>query len=214
MRVVQRAILFTESIGRYEVSGAIALLSIFSERESRAAMLLAEHNVTRIDVVRFVHFGLRKDRIFRWKDPHTWSVLSDSLQNALHRAEALANDRHHNAITLEHLLLALLSEEHTCVLLSAAGVDHGALSKDLAGYIDQELSSLVKKDSEAHAEPSAACEGLVQTAINRVSGPATVASVLASLVLLSGLASLADEPVSYAGALMRELGLSHFDFIE
>lgn len=37
VRVVQRAILFTESMGRYEVSGAIALLSIFSERESRAA---------------------------------------------------------------------------------------------------------------------------------------------------------------------------------
>jgi hypothetical protein len=104
--------------------------------------------------------------------------------------------------------------EHTCVLLSAAGVDHSALSKDLAGYIDQELSSLVKEDSEARAEPSAACEGLVQTAINRVSGPATVASVLASLVLQSASASLADEPVSYAGALLRELGLSHFDFVE
>ena len=38
--------------------------------------------------------------------------LSRSLEQALHRAIKLASDRHHEYATLEHLLLALVDDEH------------------------------------------------------------------------------------------------------
>ena len=59
-RVVQRAILHTESSGRDEVSGANVLVSIFSERESHAAYFLQEQDMTRYDAVNYISHGVAK----------------------------------------------------------------------------------------------------------------------------------------------------------
>jgi hypothetical protein len=60
-RVIQRAVIHVQSAGRDQVTGANVLVAIFSERESRAAHLLAQQGIDRYDAVNFIAHGVRKD---------------------------------------------------------------------------------------------------------------------------------------------------------
>jgi hypothetical protein len=57
-RVVQRAVLHVQGQGRQVVTGGQILLGIFSERESPAAWLLGEHDITRQDAESFMAHGI------------------------------------------------------------------------------------------------------------------------------------------------------------
>ncbi len=50
-------------------------------------------------------------------------MLSQNLEQSLHRALALANERHHEYATLEHLLLSLTEDQDAVSVLRACGVD-------------------------------------------------------------------------------------------
>ena len=56
-RVIQRAIIHTQSSGREVATGANVLVSIFSERESHAVWFLKSLNMTRLDAVSFLSHG-------------------------------------------------------------------------------------------------------------------------------------------------------------
>ena len=56
-RVIQRAIIHTQSSGREMATGANALVSIFSERDSHAVWFLKSLNMTRLDAVSFISHG-------------------------------------------------------------------------------------------------------------------------------------------------------------
>ncbi|MDC1121303.1 ATP-dependent Clp protease ATP-binding subunit ClpA [Alphaproteobacteria bacterium] len=56
-RVIQRAIIHTQSSGREMATGANVLVSIFSERESHAVWFLKSLNMTRLDAVSFISHG-------------------------------------------------------------------------------------------------------------------------------------------------------------
>lgn len=60
-RVIQRAAIHVQSSGRTEVTGANVLVAIFAERESTAAQILLEQDMTRYDAVNFVAHGVAKD---------------------------------------------------------------------------------------------------------------------------------------------------------
>ncbi|HEY9520278.1 MAG TPA: Clp protease N-terminal domain-containing protein, partial [Methyloceanibacter sp.] len=70
-------------------------------------------------------------------------TFSRSLEQALHRALALANERSHEYATLEHLLLALMDDKDAAAVMRACGVDLDVLRRSLENYIDNELASLV-----------------------------------------------------------------------
>ena len=53
-------------------------------------------------------------------------MLSHNLEQTLHRALALANERRHEYSTLEHLLLALNDDQDAVAVLRACGVELGA----------------------------------------------------------------------------------------
>jgi hypothetical protein len=59
-RVIQRAVIHVRAGGGQSVTGANVLVAIFSEQESRAAHLLAEQAMTRIDAVNFIAHGAVK----------------------------------------------------------------------------------------------------------------------------------------------------------
>lgn len=63
-RVIQRAEIHVQSSGRFEVTGANVLVAIFAERESNAAFLLQEQDMTRYDAVNFIAHGVAKDPEF------------------------------------------------------------------------------------------------------------------------------------------------------
>ena len=53
-------------------------------------------------------------------------TFSRSLEQSLHRALALANERHHEYATLEHLLLALIEDQDAAAVMRACNVDRAA----------------------------------------------------------------------------------------
>jgi len=56
-RVIQRAIIHTQSSGRDMATGANVLVALFSERESHAAWFLKSLNMSRLDAVSFLSHG-------------------------------------------------------------------------------------------------------------------------------------------------------------
>ncbi|MCZ6846494.1 MAG: ATP-dependent Clp protease ATP-binding subunit ClpA [Alphaproteobacteria bacterium] len=90
-------------------------------------------------------------------------MLSSNLEQSLHRALALANERHHEYATLEHLLLALTEDQDAVSVLRACGVDIDGLRRDLSNYIDEELSSLITNRTE-EAKPTAGFQRVLQRA--------------------------------------------------
>ena len=57
-RVVQRAIIHTQSSGRGSASGANVLIAMYSERESHAVWFLTSLEMTRLDAISFISHGL------------------------------------------------------------------------------------------------------------------------------------------------------------
>ncbi|MDQ7003234.1 MAG: ATP-dependent Clp protease ATP-binding subunit ClpA [Ghiorsea sp.] len=57
-RVIQRAVMHVQSAGKEEVTGAHALVAIFSEKDSHACYFMNKQGVTRLDVTTFIAQGL------------------------------------------------------------------------------------------------------------------------------------------------------------
>ena len=68
-RVIQRAIIHTQSSGREVATGANVLVSIFSERESHAVWFLKSLNMTRLDAVSFISHGSSSNVARGTEDP-------------------------------------------------------------------------------------------------------------------------------------------------
>ena len=75
-RVIQRAIIHTQSSGREVATGANVLVSIFSERESHAVWFLKSLNMTRLDAVSFISHGSSGNVARGTEDP----IESDSTE--------------------------------------------------------------------------------------------------------------------------------------
>jgi ATP-dependent Clp protease ATP-binding subunit ClpA len=90
-------------------------------------------------------------------------MLSQNLEQSLHRALALANERRHEYATLEHLLLALTEDQDAIAVLRACGVDIDNLRQDLSDYIDEELAGLMTSRAD-EAKPTAGFQRVLQRA--------------------------------------------------
>jgi len=90
-------------------------------------------------------------------------MLSANLEQTLHRALALANERRHEYATLEHLLLALTEDNDAIAVLRACGVEIDRLRSDISDYVDNELSSLITAQA-GDAKPTAGFQRVLQRA--------------------------------------------------
>ena len=70
-------------------------------------------------------------------------TFSRGLEQSLHRALALANERHHEYATLEHLLLALIEDQDAAAVMRACNVDLQKLRRRLVDYLESELDNLI-----------------------------------------------------------------------
>jgi len=91
-------------------------------------------------------------------------MLSRNLEMSLHRALALAAERHHEYATLEHLLLALVDDQDALAVLKACTVDTESLREQLAAFVDHELTSLVIDRLDGDPKPTAGFQRVVQRA--------------------------------------------------
>jgi ATP-dependent Clp protease ATP-binding subunit ClpA len=90
-------------------------------------------------------------------------MLSRNLEQTLHRALGLANERRHEYATLEHLLLALTDDTDAATVLRACGVDGDKIKRDLTEFLDKDLAGLVTERA-GDPKPTAGFQRVVQRA--------------------------------------------------
>lgn len=134
-------------------------------------------------------------------------MLSKNLEQTLHRALAIANEKHHELATLEHLLLALCSDQDAMAVLRACGVDLDDLSSALLLHIDKDMNSLVNHKME-ESKPTNAFQRVLQRAAIHVQSSGreevTGANVLVALF---------SERESYAVFTLQERDMTRFDAV-
>jgi len=94
-------------------------------------------------------------------------VLSRNLEHTLHRALALATDRHHEFATLEHLLLALVEDSDAMSVMKACGVDLERLAEEVTDFLDTELDDL-RSTQDIEPKPTAGFQRVIQRAVIHV----------------------------------------------
>jgi len=129
------------------------------------------------------------------------------LEQTLHNALSAASTRHHEYATLEHLLLALIDDEHAAKVMTACGVDLGELKDAVTVYLDTELDAL-KVETNADPSPTSGFQRVVQRAILHVQSSGreevTGANVLVALF---------SERESYAVYFLQQQDMSRLDAV-
>ncbi len=133
--------------------------------------------------------------------------FSRSLEQALHRALALAGERRHEYATLEHLLLALVDDQDAAAVMRACNVDLDVLRRNLVEYVDSELSNLVI-DGRQDSKPTAGFQRVIQRAVIHVQSSGreevTGANVLVAIFA---------ERESHAAYFLQEQDMTRYDAV-
>ncbi len=133
--------------------------------------------------------------------------FSRSLEQALHRALALAGERRHEYATLEHLLLALMDDQDSAAVMRACNVDLDVLRHNLVEYIDSELANLIT-DGRQDSKPTAGFQRVIQRAVIHVQSSGreevTGANVLVAIFA---------ERESHAAYFLQEQEMTRYDAV-
>ncbi|MGO4571075.1 ATP-dependent Clp protease ATP-binding subunit ClpA [Microvirga sp. 2TAF3] len=133
--------------------------------------------------------------------------FSRSLEQALHRALALAGERRHEYATLEHLLLALIDDQDAAAVMRACNVDIELLRRNLVEYVDSELANLVA-DGRQDSKPTAGFQRVIQRAVIHVQSSGrdevTGANVLVAIFA---------ERESHAAYFLQEQDMTRYDAV-
>ena len=134
--------------------------------------------------------------------------FSTTLEQSIHGALALANERKHELATLEHLLLALIDEPDAARVMRACSVDLDDLRKDLEDFIDDDLSTLVTDVEWSEAVPTAAFQRVIQRAAIHVQSSGR-SEVTGANVLVAIFA----ERESNAAFFLQEQDMTRYDAV-
>src|SRR4029078_2366578 len=129
------------------------------------------------------------------------------LEQTPHNALGEASRRRHEYATLEHLLIALIDDEHASKVMTARGVSRDDLRSSVKQYLDNELGALVA-DSATDPTPTSGFQRVVQRAILHVQSSGrdevTGANVLVPLF---------SERESYAVYFLQQQDMSRLDAV-
>src|SRR4051812_42010997 len=129
------------------------------------------------------------------------------LEQTLHNALGEASRRRHEYATLEHLLIALVDDEHASKVMSACGVNCDELRSSVKQYLDNELGAVVR-GSATEPTPASGFQRVVQRAnLHRQSSgrdEVTGANVLVALF---------SERESYAVYFLQQQDMSRLDAV-
>ncbi|MBX3577915.1 MAG: ATP-dependent Clp protease ATP-binding subunit ClpA [Rhizobiaceae bacterium] len=134
-------------------------------------------------------------------------AFSQGLEKALHQALTLANERHHEYATLEHLLLALIDDQDASAVMRACNVDLDELKRTVLSYIDTELDNLVTGYDE-DSKPTAGFQRVIQRAVIHVqsSGREEVSGA-------NVLVAIFAERESHAAYFLQEQQMTRYDAV-
>jgi ATP-dependent Clp protease ATP-binding subunit ClpA len=129
------------------------------------------------------------------------------LETTLHNALGAAAQRAHEYATLEHLLFALIDDEHASKVMISCGVDLGDLRSTVMHYLDTELESL-KVGTNTDPSPTSGFQRVIQRAILHVQSSGrddvTGANVLVALF---------SERESYAVYFLQQQDMTRLDAV-
>jgi len=134
-------------------------------------------------------------------------AFSQGLERALHQALTLANERHHEYATLEHLLLALIDDGDAAAVMRACNVDLDELRRTVINYVDTELDNLVTGYDE-DSKPTAGFQRVIQRAVIHVqsSGREEVSGA-------NVLVAIFAERESHAAYFLQEQQMTRYDAV-
>ncbi|MFN3700928.1 MAG: ATP-dependent Clp protease ATP-binding subunit ClpA [Alphaproteobacteria bacterium] len=134
-------------------------------------------------------------------------MLSRNLEQTLHKALAIASQRHHEFATLEHLLYALCEDQDAMAVLRSCGISLPDLKEQLDHYMQTELNYLINMEVE-EAKPTTAFQRVLQRAAIHVQSSGrdevTGANVLVALF---------SERESHAVYFLQEQDMTRFDAV-
>jgi ATP-dependent Clp protease ATP-binding subunit ClpA len=133
--------------------------------------------------------------------------FSRNLDESLHRAIAIASERDHELVTLEHLLLALTTDQDAAAVMRACNVDLEELRRNLFEFIENDLANL-KSGIHEQAKPTASFQRVIQRAVIHVQSSGreevTGANVLVALFA---------ERESHAAHFLQQQDMTRFDAV-
>ena len=134
--------------------------------------------------------------------------FSNTLEQAIHAALALANARQHEFATLEHLLLALIDEPDAARVMKACSVDTEDLRSTLVEFIDEDLANLVTEIEGSEAVPTAAFQRVIQRAAIHVQSSGRTEVTGANVLV-----AIFAERESNAAYFLQEQDMTRYDAV-
>ena len=134
-------------------------------------------------------------------------TFSQSLEQSLHRALAIANERHHQYATLEHLLLSLIDDSDAAAVMRACSVDLDKLRGSLVNYLETEFENLVAEGSD-DAKPTAGFQRVVQRAVIHVQSSGREEVTGANVLI-----AIFAERESHAAYFLQEQDMTRYDAV-
>ena len=135
------------------------------------------------------------------------AIFVRALEQTLSNALGEASKRRHEYATLEHLLIALVDDEHASQVMTACGVNRDELKAMVKGYLDNELGALVA-DSTTEPTPTSGFQRVVQRAILHVQSSGREEVTGANLLV-----ALFSERESYAVYFLQQQDMSRLDAV-
>ncbi|HAF0417155.1 TPA: AAA domain-containing protein, partial [Salmonella enterica subsp. enterica serovar Dublin] len=135
-------------------------------------------------------------------------MLNQELELSLNMAFARAREHRHEFMTVEHLLLALLSNPSAREALEACSVDLVALRQELEAFIEQTTPVLPASEEERDTQPTLSFQRVLQRAVFHVqsSGRSEVTGANVLVAIFS-------EQESQAAYLLRKHEVSRLDIV-
>ncbi|WMQ88223.1 ATP-dependent Clp protease ATP-binding subunit ClpA [Enterobacter hormaechei] len=135
-------------------------------------------------------------------------MLNQELELSLNMAFARAREHRHEFMTVEHLLLALLSNPSAREALEACSVDLVALRQELEAFIEQTTPVLPTSEEERDTQPTLSFQRVLQRAVFHVqsSGRSEVTGANVLVAIFS-------EQESQAAYLLRKHEVSRLDVV-
>jgi len=137
-------------------------------------------------------------------------TLHKDLETTLGVAFEEAHNRHHEFVTLEHLLFAFCRDRAASLMLKACGADPVALQRELEAYFDQRLGGPPEgRSADSEPEQTPAFRRVLQRAAAHVQS-----SGRDTLEAGDVLVALFREPSSHALYLLQKQGVSRLDVLQ
>jgi len=134
-------------------------------------------------------------------------MLSKELEHTLSQAFSYARKRAHEFLTVEHLLLALLENDHALSILQVCEIDIAALKQELTDFLADNMLTL-DENSPRETSPTLAFQRVLQRAVMHVQSSGNEQVTGANILV-----SIFSEQQSQAVYLLQRQDISRLDIV-